>query len=58
VTKIIEDHGGKIDLLDAPEPHSGGSGALVRITLPRAIISENENPEPTAGEQPEATLAK
>ena len=58
VTKIIEDHGGKIDLLDAPEPHSGGRGALVRITLPRAIMSENENPGPTAGEQPEATLAK
>ena len=43
VTKIIEDHGGKIDLLDAPEVQTGGRGALVRITLPQAGASETEN---------------
>jgi len=33
VTKIIEDHGGKVDLLDAPEL----PGAMVRIMLPATI---------------------
>lgn len=42
VTKIIEEHGGKIDLLDAAEVQDGGSGALVRITLPRGDGSEDE----------------
>jgi two-component system nitrogen regulation sensor histidine kinase NtrY len=57
VTKIIEDHGGRIDLLDAPEPHSRGRGALVRITLPRAEKSENEDAELTAGGRPQASAA-
>ena len=34
VTKIIEEHGGRIELLDSPEAQHGGHGALVRITLP------------------------
>jgi len=34
VTKIIEEHGGRIELLDSPEVQQGGHGALVRITLP------------------------
>ncbi len=34
VAKIVEDHGGRIDLLDAPEVAKGGHGALIRITLP------------------------
>jgi two-component system nitrogen regulation sensor histidine kinase NtrY len=36
VTKIIEDHGGRIDLLDSPEVATGGRGAMIRITLPRS----------------------
>jgi two-component system nitrogen regulation sensor histidine kinase NtrY len=32
VAKIIEDHGGKLELLDAPD----GKGALVRMLLPMA----------------------
>jgi two-component system, NtrC family, nitrogen regulation sensor histidine kinase NtrY len=44
VTKIIEEHGGKIDLLDAPETHSAGRGALVRITLPRAATPAEQTP--------------
>ncbi|MFO1184009.1 MAG: PAS domain-containing sensor histidine kinase [Bauldia sp.] len=36
VKKIIEDHGGKLDLLDAPAVASGGRGAMVRIVLPAA----------------------
>ncbi len=34
VRKIVEDHGGKIELLDAPAVAEGGRGALIRITLP------------------------
>ena len=34
VTKIVDDHGGSIELLDAPEVAAGGRGALVRLTLP------------------------
>ena len=35
VTKIIEEHGGRIELLDSPEVRRGGHGALIRIALPR-----------------------
>ena len=34
VTKIIEEHGGRIELLDSPEVQRGGHGAMIRITLP------------------------
>jgi two-component system nitrogen regulation sensor histidine kinase NtrY len=39
VVKIIEEHGGRVELLDAPAVASGGSGALVRVTLPRIDTS-------------------
>jgi two-component system nitrogen regulation sensor histidine kinase NtrY len=35
VTKIIEEHGGRVDLLDAPAVAAGGHGAMIHITLPR-----------------------
>jgi two-component system nitrogen regulation sensor histidine kinase NtrY len=53
VTKIIEEHGGRIDLLDPPATADGGRGALIRITLPRfdgAI--QNESAESTARAEP------
>ena len=37
VGKIIEEHGGLIELLDSPEVERGGRGAMVRITLPRLV---------------------
>ena len=36
VTKIIEEHGGRVELLDAPATADGGQGAMIHITLPRA----------------------
>jgi two-component system nitrogen regulation sensor histidine kinase NtrY len=33
VGKILEDHGGKVELLDAPDAFAGGRGAWVRITF-------------------------
>jgi two-component system nitrogen regulation sensor histidine kinase NtrY len=35
VTKIVEEHGGRVELLDSPEVVTGGRGAMIRITLPR-----------------------
>ena len=35
VTKIVEEHGGRLELLDAPAVATGGRGALIRIMLPR-----------------------
>ena len=35
VTKIVEDHGGSIELLDSPAVAEGGRGAMVRLVLPR-----------------------
>ncbi|MCE1237465.1 MAG: PAS domain-containing sensor histidine kinase [Hyphomicrobiales bacterium] len=34
VRKILEDHGGRIELVDAPAVASGGRGAMVRLHLP------------------------
>ncbi|MEM7068351.1 MAG: PAS domain-containing sensor histidine kinase [Pseudomonadota bacterium] len=36
VRKICEDHGGTVDLLDAPSVCEGGTGAMTRITIPLA----------------------
>ncbi|HVZ14464.1 MAG TPA: PAS domain-containing sensor histidine kinase [Bauldia sp.] len=35
VTKIIEEHSGHVELLDAPAVAAGGRGAMIRITLPK-----------------------
>ncbi|HVY18528.1 MAG TPA: PAS domain-containing sensor histidine kinase [Bauldia sp.] len=42
VTKIIEEHGGRVELLDAPAVAMGGRGAMIRITLPRADVARVE----------------
>jgi two-component system nitrogen regulation sensor histidine kinase NtrY len=34
VRKILEDHGGRIELLDAPRVAEGGHGAMMRLILP------------------------
>ena len=45
VTKIIEEHGGRVELLDAPAVADGGRGAMIRITLPRADAVRIEETE-------------
>lgn len=42
VTKIIEEHGGQVELMDAPAVATGGHGAMVRITLPRLAEETGE----------------
>jgi two-component system nitrogen regulation sensor histidine kinase NtrY len=48
VTKIVEDHGGRIELLDSPEVATGGHGAMIRIVLPRADLQQSTEAEPAA----------
>ena len=35
VKKIIEEHGGQLELHDAPPDFDNGKGAMIRILLPR-----------------------
>ncbi|MCX5494101.1 PAS domain-containing sensor histidine kinase [Kaistia dalseonensis] len=44
VTKIVEEHGGHIELLDSPEVAHGGRGAMVRITLPHSARRDGDAP--------------
>jgi two-component system nitrogen regulation sensor histidine kinase NtrY len=36
VKKIVEDHGGRLELHDAPEDFHNGRGAMISIILPPA----------------------
>ncbi|WP_082735899.1 sensor histidine kinase NtrY-like [Polycladidibacter stylochi] len=47
VRKIMEDHGGTIELMDAPDVAQGGHGAMVRLTLldTRDGTTEKQNPQ-------------
>ena len=38
VGKILEEHGGRIELMDAPQVADGGHGALMRLSLPVHVI--------------------
>lgn len=42
VRKIMEDHGGRLELHDAPADISGGKGAMVRLSMPIAETLQNE----------------
>lgn len=44
VRKILEDHGGRIELLDAPAVVRGGRGTMVRMTLPASGVEEPPAP--------------
>ena len=39
VRKIIEDHGGTLELHDAPRSFHNGRGAMIRVTVPAALDS-------------------
>jgi len=39
VKKIIEEHGGQLELHDAPPDFDNGKGAMIRVLLPRAATS-------------------
>lgn len=43
VRKIIEDHGGFIDLMDAPDVANGGHGAMMRFSLPLDLTAKSND---------------
>ncbi|MGQ4272870.1 ATP-binding protein [Terrihabitans sp. B22-R8] len=47
VTKILEEHGGGIELADAPEVAEGGQGARIRLWFP--ILPSTRNPQNETG---------
>ena len=53
VKKIIEDHGGQLELHDAPPDFDNGHGAMIRVILPAedtpAVDAEEEDKELTHG---------
>ena len=46
VKKIVEDHGGRLELYDALADYHGGGGAMVSIVLPAAAAENERNAEP------------
>jgi two-component system nitrogen regulation sensor histidine kinase NtrY len=49
VRKIVEEHDGRIELLDSPAVATGGRGAMVRVTLPvapRPAAPSGGDPQP------------
>ena len=52
VKKIIEDHGGRLELHDAPADFHGGRGAMIRFLLPAAARQAmSEATPPASGEK-------
>ena len=47
VKKIIEDHGGTLELHDAPSDFFGGRGAMISIILPAAAMDSHAETPPT-----------
>jgi two-component system OmpR family sensor kinase len=48
VKKIVEDHGGHLELNDAPADFHGGRGAMISIFMPVAQANPHDAAEPTA----------
>ncbi|MEM7300257.1 MAG: PAS domain-containing sensor histidine kinase [Pseudomonadota bacterium] len=51
VGKILEEHGGHIELLDAPEVAKGGRGAMMRLVLPVAKAPKTRAPAEAGAEE-------
>lgn len=47
VKKIIEDHGGRLELHDAPTDFHGGGGAMIRMVFPVNVAGKTEEEERT-----------
>jgi two-component system nitrogen regulation sensor histidine kinase NtrY len=50
VRKILEDHGGGIELLDASTVESGQRGALVRLSFPRTNMQASDSASQVAAQ--------
>jgi PleD family two-component response regulator len=56
VRKIVEDHGGRLELHDAPSDFHGGVGAMIRIVLP-AARADRRRDEPIASKNEKVKMA-
>ena len=45
VKKIVEDHGGRLELHDAPSDFHGGGGAMVSMFFPAGLLVTESKPE-------------
>jgi two-component system nitrogen regulation sensor histidine kinase NtrY len=54
VIKILEDHGGAVELLDGLERIDGGRGAMVRLILP--IVDEAKASSPQESKENQRAL--
>jgi two-component system nitrogen regulation sensor histidine kinase NtrY len=57
VGKILEDHGGGIDLLDRPDAAEGRRGARIRLWFPESGPAIDENPEESRRDQGRDVMA-
>jgi len=48
VKRIMEEHGGELELMDAPDTFDGGRGAMVRLIFPMSATSPGSGPAGTA----------
>jgi len=53
VKKIVEDHGGRLELHDAPQEFHGGMGAMISILLPAAPLQTGEDAVTASSQQQE-----
>ncbi len=51
VRKVMEEHGGTIDLLDAEPAENGRRGALVRLTFPDGEVPVSDVEEDTRSDE-------
>jgi two-component system nitrogen regulation sensor histidine kinase NtrY len=51
VKKIVEDHGGRLELHDAPPDFHDGRGAMITMLLPAAAESAALSPDGSAAER-------
>ncbi len=51
VRKIMEDHQGTIELLDAPQANGGGRGATVRLSFPEIVKTAENKTKPVLASQ-------
>ena len=53
VKKIVEDHGGSLELHDAPEDFHEGRGAMITIILPAATTPARAETQPSSEKETE-----
>jgi two-component system, NtrC family, nitrogen regulation sensor histidine kinase NtrY len=55
VKKIVEDHGGRLELHDAPADFHGGRGAMLSLFFPAGTQISEPKPEENPGQKQRET---